>query len=116
MDGSARAKSACFGSSHNDDDDDDDDNDDGDDDDNLPRKCAIRDLGRTRAYSPRLRGPMPYPLGHKANCAASKSGLLQPPNRSGVARRPSLAAAGPAPCGAGALALLIQPRRGRSAA
>jgi len=55
-------------------------------------------------------------LGHKANCAASKSGLLQPPNRSGVARRPSLAAAGPAPCGAGALALLIQPRRGRSAA
>ena len=25
------------------------------------------DLGRTRTYNPRLRGPMPYPLGHEAD-------------------------------------------------
>ena len=27
------------------------------------------DPGRTRAYNPRLRGPMPYPLGHRTSCS-----------------------------------------------
>ena len=33
--------------------------------------CTLRftpDPGRTRTYNPRLRGPMPYPLGHGATC------------------------------------------------
>ena len=28
------------------------------------------DPGRTRAYNPRLRWPMPYPLGHRTSCGA----------------------------------------------
>jgi hypothetical protein len=35
----------------------------------VKRKSArfANDLGRTRTCNPRLRGPMPYPLGHEAN-------------------------------------------------
>ena len=32
----------------------------------LRRRCKI-DPGRTRTYNPRLRGPMPYPLGHRTS-------------------------------------------------
>ena len=28
----------------------------------------LPDPGRTQTYNPRLRGPMPYPLGHGATC------------------------------------------------
>ena len=33
----------------------------------LHSPCTT-DPGRTRTYNPRLRGPMPYPLGHGATC------------------------------------------------
>ena len=67
---------ACFGSSH-------DDSSDhwGDVNDDLTHQRIAHDLGRTRAYNPRLSRPMPYPLGHKANGASRKSGITQPPNR-----------------------------------
>ena len=29
------------------------------------KPSVISDPGRTRTYNPRLRGPMPYPLGHR---------------------------------------------------
>ena len=34
--------------------------------------CPRNDPGRTRTCNPRLRRPMPYPLGHGANCSASR--------------------------------------------
>jgi hypothetical protein len=39
----------------------------------LSTAPSRHDLGRTRAYKPRLRRPMPYPLGHKAFYAIRRS-------------------------------------------